>query len=215
MGCLWGLLLETARRRGFEVAGVEPWSEAAAYCREQLGLQVFTGGLEVLEGRKQKYDVIALLDVIEHCGDPLRTLRLARQLVVPGGVLCLTTPNVQGLIPRLGRLKRRAIGREEAFLSPPPPFRLFGFGRQSLRILLARCGFDLQRIQTLSSIDTVAATVKRTPGQAAIVRLLSALSKVSGTGDRMFVYSTCSTTSPTWATSSGRSRYSYRSAASS
>src|SRR5919201_806567 len=46
VGCGHGLLLDEARRRGYEVEGLELSSGAAAYAREVLGLEVHERPLE-------------------------------------------------------------------------------------------------------------------------------------------------------------------------
>jgi len=188
VGCLWGLFLESARARGFEVTGAEPWSEAASYCKERLGLRVLNGSLEDVCKLGERYDAITLLDVVEHSPDPAAMTGIAARLLAPGGLLCIGTPNVDGLIPRLSRLKRRLRGQASRYLSPPPPFHLFGFNRSSLCALLSRAGLRPERIRTLSSIDTVGASVPRPRGQATALHLLSLFSKLAAAGDRMLVY---------------------------
>lgn len=188
VGCLWGLLLETARVRGFQVTGVEPSREAAEYCHKRLGLRVLQGTLEEAADRLGQYNVITLLDVIEHCVDPVETIAKAVQHLAPRGVLCVGTPNLEGLIPRASRLKRRLFRQPLRCLSPPPPFHLFGFSRRSLSCLLSRSGFELERVRTLSSLDTVASHLPRKPGHAALLRVLSSLGKVTAAGDRMIIY---------------------------
>ncbi len=53
---------------------------------------------------EQSFDRIFLLDVVEHCGDPLRLLNECYRLLKPGGILTLSTPD------RLGYHKHGAPG---------------------------------------------------------------------------------------------------------
>jgi SAM-dependent methyltransferase len=46
------------------------------------------------------FDAVVLLEVIEHVHDPWETLRFARDLVRPGGVLLLSTPNITSFYSR-------------------------------------------------------------------------------------------------------------------
>lgn len=65
---------------------------AAARARER--------GLRVVEGDfltahfPQRYDCVAMLDVLEHMVDPLKVLQKARSLLTPTGCLLLSVPNV-------------------------------------------------------------------------------------------------------------------------
>jgi SAM-dependent methyltransferase len=101
VGCGHGLLLDEARRRGYEVEGVELSTEAARYARERLGLPVREIALEdtTLEGRR--YDAVLLVDVLEHFDDPIAALERARAMLVPGGALLVVTPDPSSRVARL------------------------------------------------------------------------------------------------------------------
>lgn len=49
------------------------------------------------------YDVILLLNLIEHVADPHAVLRRMRDLLAPGGVILIKTPNIESLDARLFR----------------------------------------------------------------------------------------------------------------
>jgi SAM-dependent methyltransferase len=98
VGCGHGLLLDEARRRGFECSGVELSRSAAAYARDVLGLDVTEGTLDAVTGR---YDVIVLADVIEHLDDPAAALRTCASLLAEGGALCVVTPDPASPTARL------------------------------------------------------------------------------------------------------------------
>lgn len=100
VGCALGDFLEVARDRGWQVDGAEISSFAANEARKR-GLRVFCGVLEDLHAPAERYDAITLYDVIEHLSDPVRTLKEVRRLLVPGGVLHIVTPNVDGIQARL------------------------------------------------------------------------------------------------------------------
>ena len=80
VGCGHGLLLDEARRRGYEVSGLELSRAAAGYARDVLGLEVdeAAGRGVRRRGRPTRYDVIVLADVIEHLDDPAAALRRLR-----------------------------------------------------------------------------------------------------------------------------------------
>jgi SAM-dependent methyltransferase len=98
VGCGHGLLLDEARRRGFDVRGLELSRSAADYARGVLGLEVDEATLDEADGR---YDVIVLADVVEHLDDPAGALRTCATLLADGGVLCVVTPDPDSATARL------------------------------------------------------------------------------------------------------------------
>src|SRR5437763_579810 len=69
VGCGHGLLLDEARKLGYEVEGLELSEHAAAHARDELELTVHARTLADLPPRPT-YAVIVLADVIEHLDDP-------------------------------------------------------------------------------------------------------------------------------------------------
>jgi SAM-dependent methyltransferase len=101
VGCGHGLLLDEARGRGYEVAGVELSRSAAAYARDVLGLPVDEIPLEEVEPAGEGFAAIVLADVLEHVEDPVAAIRRCRELLRPGGVLCVVTPDPASATARL------------------------------------------------------------------------------------------------------------------
>jgi 2-polyprenyl-3-methyl-5-hydroxy-6-metoxy-1,4-benzoquinol methylase len=94
-----GILVEQARARGYKAAGIEPsrWLQA---CAQERGLPVELGTLphSALPG---PFDVVTLIDVIEHVLEPVELLREARRVLAPDGHVVVVTPDVGALVPRL------------------------------------------------------------------------------------------------------------------
>src|SRR3954452_8073120 len=83
VGCGHGLLLDEARRAGWEVLGLELSRRAASHARERLGLRVRERTLAELaaEPEPPAFDAIVLADVLEHLDDPLDALDACRSLL--------------------------------------------------------------------------------------------------------------------------------------
>ncbi len=69
------------------------------------------------------FDVVVAIEVIEHLQDPIGFLREVRELLAPGGVAVLTTPNVDGFSSRLRYLRRGQLrwmgeGSDPTHVSP-------------------------------------------------------------------------------------------------
>lgn len=100
VGAASGLMVEAATAAGLQAIGVEPSSTLAAAARSR-GLDVRTGTLEEVELDDLRFDVVMVVDVIEHVSDPLALLSACRDRVADGGVLVVVTPDAAALVARL------------------------------------------------------------------------------------------------------------------
>lgn len=87
-----GILMQEAKKHGFEVQGVEPskWLHHKAVAK---GLDVYQTTLPSPE-IKGSYSVVSAIDVIEHVKDPVALLKSINELLDGNGVGCLVTPDV-------------------------------------------------------------------------------------------------------------------------
>lgn len=103
VGAANGLLVEEAARAGMHAVGVEPSRVLAAEARDR-GLEVHEGVLPHLALSAARFDVVTLVDVIEHVVDPVELLRLARAQLTDDGCVLVVTPDIASLAARaLGR----------------------------------------------------------------------------------------------------------------
>ncbi len=135
VGAATGIFMGLARDRGWEVDGVEPGAWAVAKAREAHGLRIRTGTLEEIPLEPESCDVVTMIDLIEHAARPFEALRRAAEILRPGGILGLVTPNVRSAAARIA-------GRRWWHYRPA---HLGYFTRGSLDALLARTGFVVVR----------------------------------------------------------------------
>jgi SAM-dependent methyltransferase len=95
IGCNRGMLLEAARRRGWQVIGIEIADEAAQRARTQFGLTVYPDLTAI--AHEPLFDVITAWHVLEHTYDPVAFLAAAEAKLTPGGVLALQVPAFEHL----------------------------------------------------------------------------------------------------------------------
>jgi SAM-dependent methyltransferase len=128
-----GAFVRRALARGHEITGIEYSKEAADTINNALQRNIIlTGTLEdcVLPGGQ--FDVCVLSDVIEHLRAPAKALRAIHRLLIPGGVIFLSTPSITSWSSRLMRSKWMEF----------KPEHLFYFDVNNITDLLAKCGFD-------------------------------------------------------------------------
>jgi 2-polyprenyl-3-methyl-5-hydroxy-6-metoxy-1,4-benzoquinol methylase len=100
VGCGPGTFLALARERGWSCRGVDINAASVRRCRE-LGLDALAGPFPHPDLAGERFDALVANDVLEHLPEPRRALAAARELLVPGGVLFLSTPDVGSLVARI------------------------------------------------------------------------------------------------------------------
>jgi SAM-dependent methyltransferase len=138
VGCGAGALMRAATRQGWSAVGTE-MGEGAAEAVRAGGFEVHVGELEALGLEEESFDVVSLVEVIEHVDDPGQLVRDARRLVRPGGALYVTTPHARGISARLLRNRWSAVG-------PPEHLQLFSLA--GLRVLMERADLDVRWART-------------------------------------------------------------------
>jgi 2-polyprenyl-3-methyl-5-hydroxy-6-metoxy-1,4-benzoquinol methylase len=95
IGCGCGELLTRARMRGASVFGNDISRESCEFVQEKLHIPVLKGEIhqETLQNEFRNMDIIVMSDLIEHLTDPLTTLHSALNILNPGGLLLIVTPN--------------------------------------------------------------------------------------------------------------------------
>ena len=103
VGAASGLLVAEAQRQGLETIGVEPSRWLVNLARDQQGVTVLEGVLPHPELAQRRFDLVFLVDVIEHVADPVGILRHCAERLTERGVLLLVTPDVGSLAARVLR----------------------------------------------------------------------------------------------------------------
>jgi SAM-dependent methyltransferase len=95
IGAGTGFLVEQALQMGYSAQGIEPsaWLHATAR-RHGLPVEHGTFPHPAISGL---FDVITLIDVIEHVSHPLELLKAIAKSLAPGGTAIVVTPDVSSL----------------------------------------------------------------------------------------------------------------------
>lgn len=126
-----GTLLDQAQLQGWSCWGSELSSGAVAAARAR-GWELHEGHVDALDAPAGSFDVVCMVELLEHVPDPLEHVAAAARLLRPGGLLYGTTPNGAGM-------SARVLGTRWSAVAAPEHLQLFA-GR-ALRDLLTRNGF--------------------------------------------------------------------------
>lgn len=107
VGCGDGRLFPSLERFG-EVQGIEP-DPATLGTTVPAGRRIHHAPFEAPLPVTGKFDLILMLDVLEHLDDPVASLALARALLAPDGVLLLTVPALPALWTRHDELNHHRV----------------------------------------------------------------------------------------------------------
>jgi 2-polyprenyl-3-methyl-5-hydroxy-6-metoxy-1,4-benzoquinol methylase len=133
-----GWLLDMIRRTDARITStsvVDIDAKAGAKAK-RAGHDYFHGRFEDYD-RDTKFDLVLMLNLIEHVADPVAVLSKARSLLKPGGIVLIKTPNFDALDARLFR------HRSWAGFHTPRHFVLFR--RSSLERLCTQSGFVIDQ----------------------------------------------------------------------
>jgi len=133
VGAATGILLSLARERGWSPAGVEASAWSVKRAADNYGLHLIQGAFEEVRLEPAVYQALTMVDFIEHTPAPRRAVLKAAEVLAPGGVLCLVTPDIHSFAAR-------AAGKRWWHLRPG---HLAYFSGRSLTRLLQSAGFAI------------------------------------------------------------------------
>ena len=98
LGCAGGFMAEALARRGADVTGLDPASDAIAAARahaetEGLAIRYDVGVGEALPYADSTFDAVVCVDVLEHVSDLQRVLDEVQRVLKPGGTFLFDTIN--------------------------------------------------------------------------------------------------------------------------
>ncbi len=147
IGCSSGLFLAEAKKAGMEAHGAELSPETARFAAAYFGLAVHPGDWRDAGYVPGSFDIITLFDVIEHLPDPMAELEAILPLLKPGGLLLQSTPDIDGLFPRLSYKLANTL---DYWPHPEPPHHLFQFSTTTLSAMVEKAGYRATQAERIS-----------------------------------------------------------------
>jgi SAM-dependent methyltransferase len=140
IGCGFGESLGYHRARGCDVYGVEA-DENIRRVSERFGYKVHVGLFDPGAYEANFFDFVTMGQVIEHVTNPVQTLRGIAQVLKPGGVAILSTPNTDGWGAKV--FCRRWINWHA-------PYHLQFFTPYSMQLAAEQAGLVVERTITIT-----------------------------------------------------------------
>lgn len=147
IGCSTGALLQAACEAGWDAVGIE-LNPVASRIAVDRGFTVIEGSFPRDAPSDRAFDVITMLDVLEHVEDPVVFLSSVAGRLLRGGVLAIQVPNLNSLLIRLEGEKNNNIchGHWSYFTS------------ETLAKLAEKVGLTMLSMETIiSEIDRIRA----------------------------------------------------------
>lgn len=153
VGCAYGFFLELAKKNGWQVQGLEISEAAYRYAKNSLKLPVLNKTLEDAKFKNESFDAVTLFDVIEHLPNPKATIKEARRILKPNGLIVITTPNI-------GSAAAKILGRNWEEVKRVRE-HIYFFSKPTLKRLLELNNFKVLRTESAGRYFSVESAIKR------------------------------------------------------
>jgi 2-polyprenyl-3-methyl-5-hydroxy-6-metoxy-1,4-benzoquinol methylase len=118
IGSAWGGLLYLAQKQGFDAYGVEIARPNADFARNKLNLKVRNGQLIDAGFKKDYFDAIIAVHMIEHAPNPREIFREIARILKPDGVFV-------GIVPNFNSFLLEKLGENWIWLTPDDHYSHF------------------------------------------------------------------------------------------
>ncbi len=152
IGCAFGYFLMQAQEKGWDIHGLERSSYAVDYAKKTFGLNIQLGTLEENSYPDNFFQAVTLFDVIEHVSNPEDALCQIHRILMPQGLLVMTTPNESGLL-------RKLMGKHWFHFKPLE--HNYFFSSSSITQFLKKAGFDNIHVQQCHKIVDIEFMINR------------------------------------------------------
>jgi len=137
VGCGDGGFILHFKKRGWEVYGIDTSEAACKLAIEKLGRNIFNCKLKDCHFPDSYFDVVTLNHVLEHMSDPNGELREIHRILKDGGILLLSTPNIDCLQFKITR---------ERWFGLDLPRHLYHYSHKTIVSILKKNGFNVVKV---------------------------------------------------------------------
>jgi 2-polyprenyl-3-methyl-5-hydroxy-6-metoxy-1,4-benzoquinol methylase len=154
VGCGTGEFVVEALSQGWQAVGIESSKMAANFAREYHQVPVFNSVLETAPFSPASFDVVTMLDVLEHLLEPRKELQRVYNLLQPRGIVVVRVPNTVFHLPKARACALLGVSQSSLEMR----YHLNHFTPQTLSELLHRVGFEVLSVEVGASETKAHAT---------------------------------------------------------
>jgi len=144
IGCNTGFFCKAAADNGWKPIGVEVSKSMAELANKTYGVETRAGDWAKIQFT-ERFDAIYCSHVIEHIPNPRAWMSRFREVLAPGGIVCLSVPNMQSIDRKFKRLLKRLKLKRDRWEKWRTPDHLFEPCERSLVPFIESCGFEVLR----------------------------------------------------------------------
>src|SRR5581483_6469434 len=138
VGCGYGTLVYLARQRGWDTTGLEINASFATFVRDELKIPCIEALIDDTRLPREHFRIIVLFDVLEHIYSPVDMLRRCWELLIPGGIIVVKSPNWR--MQYVKESLKKSCGRGPGNIATIG--HINQFDRNSLTRAFSRAGFS-------------------------------------------------------------------------
>jgi 2-polyprenyl-3-methyl-5-hydroxy-6-metoxy-1,4-benzoquinol methylase/ribosomal protein S27AE len=156
VGCATGLLVRMLCDRGYRAEGIELNPRSAEWGRQHYGVTIHDQPLEHCPYGPGSLDAVVLTDVLEHTLHPRDFLASVGRLLIPGGLVLVTFPDIDSIESRYFRLIAKIARRPWFWRSCNVPLHIWEFTKETAQACFEGAGFriiDFRRSQVTDLDD--------------------------------------------------------------
>lgn len=150
VGCGTGEFVAQALLQCWDAVGIESSRMAADFASEHNHLPVYNAVLGCAPFEAGSFDVVTLLDVLEHLLNPRQEISQVYELLKPGGIVVVRVPNTLFHLPKARVCSLLGISVSNLEMR----YHLNHFTPHTLSSLLRTVGFDVLSIEVGASETT-------------------------------------------------------------
>ncbi len=137
VGCATGILMNLAKKEGWDVYGVELSEWAVEEAKKRYGLEIKKGDFSEIDFPENHFRVVTLIDIIEHVPNPKEVIEKTLKILEKGGVSVIVTPDIQSFTAKI-------MGEKWWHFRPA---HIGFFSKKNLFYLLRSKGFEILKLK--------------------------------------------------------------------
>ncbi len=137
VGCAFGHSFDMVIKRGWDPYGVEISPEAYKIAVEKFPSKVILGDFLNVELHKTFFDLVVMVDFLEHTNHLMDAMSKAHDILKPKGLIAIITPDANSFSARLMRRNWPHIKLEHTFYFSPTTLKLL-FAKRGFKPLILK-----------------------------------------------------------------------------